>query len=91
MQQLQIGRVYRHFKGDYYLVEALAKDSRDTAPTASNTHRAVGDLFALDHRILPVGPVLGDGDVLPDVLGWQRDLYGLLDCRHGCSSTSLWI
>ena len=27
MQQLQIGRVYRHFKGDYYLVEALAKDS----------------------------------------------------------------
>ena len=26
-QQLQIGRVYRHFKGDYYLVEALAKDS----------------------------------------------------------------
>ena len=27
MQQLQNGRVYRHFKGDYYLVEALAKDS----------------------------------------------------------------
>lgn len=27
MQEIQLGRVYRHFKGDYYLVEALAKDS----------------------------------------------------------------
>lgn len=27
MSQLIIGRVYRHFKGDYYLVEALARDS----------------------------------------------------------------
>lgn len=27
MNSLLIGRVYRHFKGDYYLVEALAKDS----------------------------------------------------------------
>lgn len=27
MQEILIGRVYRHFKGDYYLVEALAKDS----------------------------------------------------------------
>ena len=25
--EVQIGRVYRHFKGDYYLVEALAHDS----------------------------------------------------------------
>ena len=32
MQQLQIGRVYRHFKGDYYLVEALAKDSESGEP-----------------------------------------------------------
>ena len=27
MRDVQPGRVYRHFKGDYYLVEALAKDS----------------------------------------------------------------
>ena len=27
MQTIQIGRTYRHFKGDYYLVEAVAKDS----------------------------------------------------------------
>ena len=32
MQELQIGRVYRHFKGDYYLVEALAHDSESGAP-----------------------------------------------------------
>ena len=32
MQQLQIGRVYRHFKGDYYLVEALAKNSETGEP-----------------------------------------------------------
>ena len=32
MQQLQIGRIYRHFKGDYYLVEALAKDSESGEP-----------------------------------------------------------
>ena len=32
MQQLQIGRVYRHFTGDCYLVEALAKDSESGEP-----------------------------------------------------------
>jgi hypothetical protein len=29
MQQLIIGRVYRHFKGDYYLVEGTARSSED--------------------------------------------------------------
>ena len=32
MQEIQIGRVYRHFKGDYYLVEALAHDSETQEP-----------------------------------------------------------
>lgn len=27
MNQLKIHGIYRHFKGDYYLVEAVAKDS----------------------------------------------------------------
>ena len=27
MQDIQIGRVYRHFKGDYYLVEGVAQHS----------------------------------------------------------------
>ncbi len=27
MRELQIGRVYRHFKGDYYVAEAVAHDS----------------------------------------------------------------
>lgn len=27
MQELKIKGIYRHFKGDYYLVEELAKDS----------------------------------------------------------------
>ena len=32
MQELQIGRVYRHFKGDYYLVEGLSHDSESGVP-----------------------------------------------------------
>lgn len=36
MQEIQLGRVYRHFKGDYYLVEAVAHDS-ETARRASST------------------------------------------------------
>ena len=31
MQTIQIGRIYRHFKGAYYLVEAVAKDSETNA------------------------------------------------------------
>lgn len=27
MQELQLKRIYRHFKGDYYLVEDVARDS----------------------------------------------------------------
>lgn len=32
MQEIQLGRVYRHFKGDYYLVEAVAHDSETGVP-----------------------------------------------------------
>lgn len=32
MLEIQLGRVYRHFKGDYYLVEAVADDSETGAP-----------------------------------------------------------
>ena len=32
MLEIQLGRVYRHFKGDYYLVEADAHDSETGAP-----------------------------------------------------------
>ena len=31
MLTIQIGRIYRHFKGDYYLVEAVARDSETNA------------------------------------------------------------
>lgn len=31
MQEIQLGRVYRHFKGDYYLVEAVAHNSETGA------------------------------------------------------------
>ena len=27
MNELKINRIYKHFKGDYYLVEGIAKDS----------------------------------------------------------------
>ena len=32
MQDIQIGRVYRHFKGDYYLVEGVAQHSETGEP-----------------------------------------------------------
>ncbi len=31
MREVLIGRIYRHFKGDHYLVEALARDSETGA------------------------------------------------------------
>lgn len=35
MQDIQIGRVYRHFKGDYYLVEGVAQHSETGSPMSS--------------------------------------------------------
>lgn len=32
MREIQLGRVYRHFKGDYYLAEAVANDSETGEP-----------------------------------------------------------
>lgn len=32
MEEVKLGRVYRHFKGDYYLAEALAYDSESGEP-----------------------------------------------------------
>ena len=32
VREIRIGRVYRHFKGDYYLVEGVANDSETGKP-----------------------------------------------------------
>ena len=32
MREIRIGRVYRHFKGDYYLTEDIANDSETGEP-----------------------------------------------------------
>lgn len=32
MREIKIGRVYRHFKGDYYLVEGIANNSETGKP-----------------------------------------------------------
>lgn len=32
MRELQIGRIYRHFKGNYYLAEGIANDSENCEP-----------------------------------------------------------
>ena len=32
MREIVIGGIYRHFKGDYYLVEQIAKDCETTEP-----------------------------------------------------------
>jgi len=32
VREIKIGRVYRHFKGDYYLVEGIANDSETGKP-----------------------------------------------------------
>ena len=32
MREIRIGRVYRHVKGDYYLVEGVANDSETGKP-----------------------------------------------------------
>ena len=32
MRKIEIGKVYRHFKGNYYFVENIAYDSETTSP-----------------------------------------------------------
>ena len=32
MREIRIGRIYRHYKGDYYIVEGNANDSETSAP-----------------------------------------------------------
>lgn len=32
MDEVQIGRIYRHFKGDYYLAEGIARHCEDGEP-----------------------------------------------------------
>ena len=42
MREIQLHRIYRHFKGDYYLVEALAQDS-ETGETVVVYRKLYGD------------------------------------------------
>ena len=41
--ELKIGRVYRHFKGDFYLVEAVANDSETGVDLLWSTAKLYGD------------------------------------------------
>lgn len=47
MQELKLKRVYRHFKGDYYLVEDTARHS-ETGEEIRYIQKAVWGRFALD-------------------------------------------
>lgn len=65
MQELKIGRVYRHFKGDYYLVEGVA-DHSETGETYVIYRKLYGDgglwLRPMEMFLSPV-----DREKYPDV------------------------
>lgn len=49
MREIQVGRIYQHFKGDYYLVEGIALDSETKRETV--IYRALygeGTLYVRD-------------------------------------------
>ena len=75
MRTLQLGRVYRHFKGDYYLAEALANDS-DTGRPFVVYRKLYGDgslwLRPLDMFLSPV-----DKEKYPDAA--QEYRFELVD------------
>ena len=64
MQDIQIGRVYRHFKGDYYLVEGVAQHSETGEPyvSADTTHKDLGGFVQYNTKLY------GDGGL------WIRPL-----------------
>lgn len=65
MREIQIGRVYRHFKGDYYLVEAVARDSETEQPVVIYRRLyADGGLWV---RPLPMFLSRVDREKYPDV------------------------
>ena len=75
MRNAEIGRVYRHFKGDYYLVENLARDS-ETGETVVIYRKLYGDgglwLRPMEMFLSPV-----DREKYPDVQ--QEYRFELLD------------
>ena len=75
MRNAEIGRVYRHFKGDYYLVENLAHDS-ETGETVVIYRKLYGDgglwLRPMEMFLSPV-----DREKYPDVQ--QEYRFELLD------------
>ena len=54
MQDIQIGRVYRHFKGDYYLVEGVAQHSETGEPYViyrkQNERFALQEIQSVNHK-----------------------------------------
>lgn len=65
MQELKLGRVYRHFKGDYYLAEDVARSS-ETGEEFAVYRKLYGDGSLW---IRPLAMFLGevDRDKYPDV------------------------
>lgn len=49
MQELKINGIYKHFKGDYYLVEGIAKNSETQCPV--NVSHINSSLLSSEHII----------------------------------------
>ena len=77
MREIIPGRIYRHFKGDFYLVEAVAKDS-ETGADCGIYRQLYGDGSLW---VRPLDMFLGDVDPqkYPDCV--QRRRFELVDAE----------
>ena len=77
MERIKIGGIYRHFKGDYYLVEALANDSETKRPVV--VYRALYGDNGLWVRDLEMFTSLVDKEKYPN--SKQKYRFELMDIQ----------
>ena len=78
--ELKIGRVYRHFKGDFYLVEAVANDSETGEPFVVY-RKLYGRNIALNCRRSPAPPATDAVKRIHFYFGFTETFSDFLYCK----------
>lgn len=78
MEEVKVGKVYRHFKGNYYYIECIALDSETRERMVVYRHLYTEDSFHIPYCVRPEKMFLEEIPERPDNITGQKHRFELV-------------